>query len=151
MDKQSMLEKAIALAVGAHTGQRDLADEPYILHPLRVMGQMKDPESRIIAVLHDVLEDTKLTAQDLIASGIAPKLVKRVEMLTRGTDEKYQDYIERISQDGWTHEVKMADLNDNLDPNRIHALFYSEKYSARSIERRVAKYLKAWSFLKDND
>jgi len=146
-----MLEVAIEFAIMAHSGQRDLVGEPYVLHPLRVMLQMPDPESKIVAVLHDVLEDGDFTRERLLQAGIGERLVAIVEMLTRRPDEKYPEYIERVAAHGWARAVKLADLNDNLDPNRIHALYQSEKHSRRSIERRLAKYLKAWSALKEHE
>lgn len=151
MDTKSMLEKAIALATVAHMGQRDLVGEPYILHPLRVMLRMKDPESMIVAVLHDILEDTGVSERQLLQAGFEARLVSIIKMLTQQKGEPYMDYIGRIASHSWARSVKLADLDDNMDPVRVHALYQSNKYPHRAIERRVMKYLKAWTSLRHHE
>jgi GTP diphosphokinase / guanosine-3',5'-bis(diphosphate) 3'-diphosphatase len=151
MDTYTKLDKAITLATAAHLGQRDLVGMPYILHPIRVMLRMQDPESMIVAVLHDVLEDTRISEEQLLQAGFEERLVSIIKMVTRQKDEPYMDYIGRIAFHGWARAVKLADLDDNMSPDRILGLYQSDKFSHREIERRVMKYLKAWSFLKDHE
>ena len=116
------LDMAIQLATRVHAGQVDKAGMPYILHPLRVMLDMDTPDERVVAVLHDVLEDAKagtVTAEILAANGFPAEVVQAVVTLTRVPGETYADYIHRVGQSGpLARKVKMADLLDNLDPER---------------------------------
>ena len=116
------LEQAISIASLAHAGQLDKGGEPYILHPLRVMMKLKDEKQRIVAVLHDVIEDTKVTIQDLLDQGLDCDLANIVLILTRRKDENYDEYINRICYDELAMRVKLADLNDNMDMSRIDIL-----------------------------
>jgi len=115
------LEKAISIASLAHAGQLDKGGEPYILHPLRVMMKLKDNDLRIIAVLHDVIEDCGLTLDDLVSIyGVPFELARIVDILSRKNSESYDEYIERISKNYKAIKVKLADLEDNMDLNRIN-------------------------------
>ena len=131
------LEQAISIASLAHAGQLDKGGEPYILHPLRVMMKFKDEKQRIVAVLHDVVEDTKVTIQDLILNGLDRDLANVVLILTRRRNESYDDYINRICYDELAMRVKLADLNDNMDMSRIDIL--TEKDYQRLAKYRVAR------------
>ncbi|MHC4714517.1 MAG: GTP pyrophosphokinase [Planctomycetota bacterium] len=113
------LEDAIILAVEAHRGQVDKNDEPYILHPLRVMLKMTNPEDRIVGVLHDVIEDTPLVPRDLAERGYPKETVETLEALSKRAGESYEDYIERAAADPVAARVKMADLEDNLALGRV--------------------------------
>lgn len=113
------LEHAIALAVEAHRGQEYPAPqrEPYVLHLFRVMLAVDGEPARMTAVLHDVLEDTTLTVDDLLGSGVPRTVVDAVVVLTRRPDEPYDEYIERVADHQLAREVKLADLADNLANN----------------------------------
>jgi len=113
------LEQAISIASLAHTGQLDKGGEPYILHPLRVMMKLKDERQRIIAVLHDVIEDTNITDIDLLYQGLGYDAVNVILTLSRRKSESYDEYIDRISKDEFAIEIKLADLEDNMDISRI--------------------------------
>lgn len=113
------LDEAIKLATDAHAGQVDKSGERYILHPLRVMLAMKTDNERIVAVLHDVVEDTPVTCDELYwMHGFAPEIVLAVAALTRGKNEDYFDFIRRLAPNPIARAVKIADLRDNLDPSR---------------------------------
>lgn len=112
------LERAIGIAAMAHKGQVDKGGQPYILHPLRVMLALDDPEDRIAAVLHDVIEDTHITAEYLGRRGLSTRLLNSLQLLTHHRRDSYMDYIKMISLDSRATRVKLADLADNLDPNR---------------------------------
>jgi len=127
------LEQAISIASLTHTGQVDKAGEPYILHPLRVMMKLKDEKQRIVAVLHDVIDDTDLTIQDLSDQGLDYELVKIILTLTRRKDETYDEYLNRICYDRFAMEIKLADLEDNMDMSRI-------KNPTKKDFQRLAKY-----------
>lgn len=121
----STLEKAIELAAKAHAGQKDKHGEPYILHPLRVMLRMKTEEERIVAVLHDVIEDTEVDESELYRWGFSDAIIDAVSLLTRrpieghGEKPSYQEFIRAVVATGpLAIEVKIADLLDNLMPGR---------------------------------
>ena len=137
----TVLEKAIAVALKAHEGQKDKGDMPYILHPLRVMLKMEKETEMIAAVLHDILEDTDWTAEDLIKEGIAGKALEAIEAVTKKDKEPYDEYIERIKQSPIARKIKLADLEDNMDITRLPEL------SLEDIDR-LAKYHEAWLELK---
>ncbi|TQK74922.1 HD domain-containing protein [Brevibacillus sp. AG162] len=115
----STLEKAIVIATNAHTGQLDKGGNPYILHPLRIMMKMPSEESRIVAVLHDVLEDTEVTKEDLFQAGFSNEIVEAVIAVTRDEDETYMEFVKRAKLNLIARAVKLADLEDNCDLSRI--------------------------------
>ncbi len=115
------LEDAIQLAATAHCGQADKAGLPYITHPLRVMGMFLQPEEadeRIVAVLHDVVEDTDVTLASLTDLGYPARIVDALDAISRCSQETYHDYIERVALNSLATRVKLADLRDNLDERR---------------------------------
>ena len=138
-----MLEKALLLAAKAHTGQVDKGGAPYILHPIRVMLACEGEQAKIVALLHDTLEDTALTAADLRREGFPKEIVQAVLCLTRRQDEDYMDYIARVSKNPLAAEVKRADLQDNMDIRRIPSP--TEKDFAR-----IRKYEQAFQKLRDS-
>ena len=119
MDPKPTLEDAIILAATAHRGQVDKAGEPYILHPLRVMLQLEDQPGRIAAALHDVLEDTATTADNLRGWGYDEEVIEALEALTRREGESYADFIERLAPNPLARRVKLADLADNMNVRRL--------------------------------
>lgn len=136
----SKLEEAILLAAQAHQGQKDKAGMPYILHPLRMMGKMRTEAQMITAVLHDVVEDTPLTLEQLREKGFPEEVVNAVECLTKREGEDYTAFVERARANPLAHQVKIADLEDNMDVRRI------SDFTAKDAER-MAKYNKAWQLL----
>ena len=133
-----MLEKAIALAAMGHEGQMDKGGQPYILHPIRVMLQCETTEQKIVAMLHDLLEDTDITEEELRQAGFAENVVEAVLLLTKKEGEDYTAYIERICQNPLAARVKLADLMDNMDLNRLPGLTQKDF-------QRLEKYLRAKS------
>jgi (p)ppGpp synthase/HD superfamily hydrolase len=113
----SQLEKAIQLAVEAHLGQRDKSGEPYILHPLYVMFQMYTTEEKIVAVLHDVIEDTSWDMGDIMDEMICiykDNIYNALVAITRNDGEKYFDYIRRVKKNNLATLIKKADLEHNI-------------------------------------
>lgn len=135
------LEDAIALAVAAHRGQRDKSGAPYVLHPLRMMLRVETEEERMAAVLHDVVEDTPHTFDDLRAQGFPESVVAAVEHLTKREGESYDEFVARAAANPIAARVKLADLEDNMDVRRLASV--SEKDRAR-----LARYVQAWRTLK---
>lgn len=140
-----MLGTAIALAAEVFVGKTDKGGKPYILHCLHVMNAVEalGVEAQIAAVLHDVIEDTDITAEVLRDQyGFDERTVKRVVMLTHSCDESYDEYIKRVSIDNITRAIKMADLRHNSDITRMKGL--REKDFAR-----IEKYHRAYAYLKE--
>ena len=138
------LEDAISLAVRAHQGQLEKSGQPYILHPLRVMFRLEDEYARMAAVLHDVVEDTPHTLDELRELGYPPEVVAAVDCLTRRPTETYEAFVERAAADPIARRVKLADLEDNMDVRRLVS------FAATDAER-MRKYLVAWRALKGLD
>lgn len=113
------LEKAILIATTAHQGQVDKAGVPYILHPFRVMFGCKTEDEQICAVLHDVIEDTAVTFEDLKTEGFKEEILNALHALTKRKSETYDDFINRVIQNQLACHVKLADLSDNMNLGRI--------------------------------
>jgi (p)ppGpp synthase/HD superfamily hydrolase len=114
------IEDALVVAVEAHRGQwyPAPAPEPFILHPLRVMLGVSSRPAQIVALLHDVVEDSAVTLRDLADHGFETPIVRAVDCLSRRTGEPYEEYIDRVATDDLAREVKLSDLADNLRNNR---------------------------------
>lgn len=115
----STLEKAIELAARYHAGQLDKGGLPYILHPLAVMMAVDGERAKMVAVLHDILEDTALTEADLHDAGFASDIVDAVLALTRQPGESRMDSARRLAVNPLAREVKLADIRHNMDVSRI--------------------------------
>ena len=134
--KKLYLDRAIELAKQHHEGQTDKAGKPYIDHPLRVMNQVESEEEKIVAVLHDIVEDTDISLDDLRSEGFSEEVVSAVECLTKQDGENYDSYIERISFNPLAVKIKLADLEDNSDLTRL------PEVTDKNLER-IEKYDKA--------
>lgn len=108
------LEQAIAFAAAMHAEQKDKQGRPYILHVMRVVLSQSDPINRIIAALHDVVEDTNVTLRELLSAGFSGEVVEAVDALTRREGEQYQDYIQRLDLNQRARSVKLGDLADHM-------------------------------------
>ena len=134
-----MLNKAIEIAAKAHSGQVDKVGCPYILHPLRVMLNYCKNESesvKICAALHDVIEDTDITLDELRAEGFSEEILAALDCLTKRENEDYDDFISRVLTNEIACKTKIGDLADNMDMTRI------PNPTARD-EERTKKYRKA--------
>ena len=131
-----MIEKAILIAVNAHRHQVDKGGNPYIFHPLRLMFSREDETEKICAVLHDVIEDTDVTLDYLREQGFSEEVLSALDALTRRKDETYEEFIDRIIENKLACNVKLADLNDNMDISRI-------KNPTEKDYERLEKYKKA--------
>ena len=139
------IEKALQIAARAHEGQKDKDGQPYILHPLRVMNAVEDEPAKVVAVLHDVIEDTSVTAEDLRREGFDEAVLAAVECLTHRKGEPYADYVVRCKGDEIARRVKLADLEDNARPSR--ALLRPDRIEPDIA--RLRKYFLAYKFLTD--
>jgi (p)ppGpp synthase/HD superfamily hydrolase len=137
------LEKAIETAAKAHAGQLDKAGNPYVEHPLRMMLKMQTIEEKIVAVLHDVVEDSDTTLDDLRREGFSEKVLDAVDVLTRKSAaiEDYDAYLSALAANPIARKVKLADLEDNM--NLVRLLTVTEKDL-----QRLQKYHSSWTFLR---
>lgn len=113
------VEKAIEIAIKGHKDQKDKSGLPYILHPLRVMLKMHLEEEMIPAVLHDILEDTSIDENQLLAAEIPKESIAIVKLLTKNKGDDYLEYIQRIKKDRVAAKIKLADITDNIDIMRL--------------------------------
>ncbi len=142
MNTADLLEKAILIAVQAHRGQKDKNGKPYILHPISVMGKVKTETEKIVAILHDVVEDTNWTFADLRNEGFPAEILEALECLTKRDGEAYEDFIHRSAQNPLARRVKLADLEDNMDVRRMREVTEEDHV-------RLARYRRAWTLLTD--
>jgi guanosine-3',5'-bis(diphosphate) 3'-pyrophosphohydrolase len=115
----STIERAIEIAARAHAGQVDKAGAPYVFHPLRLMLSLDTPEQQMAAVLHDVVEDTSITVADLEAEGFSTQVVEAVRVLTKLPGESRLDAAHRAVRNPIARAVKLADVADNMNLERI--------------------------------
>src|SRR4051794_27877845 len=108
------LDRAIEIAAGAHAGQRNKDGDPYILHPIRVMMRVDGLNAKMAGVLHDVVEDTPWTIEQLRAEGFSEEVLSAVDCLTHRDGEEYFDYVARAGSNPLARKVKLADLEDNM-------------------------------------
>lgn len=120
------LQFALELAIQKHKNQKDKSGKPYILHPLHVMETVKSDDAKIVAVLHDIIEDTDVTEEDLLNAGLSKHIVDAIVILTRSRDEDYMDYVKNLSSNPLAKEVKLADLQHNMDLRRLSTLKESD-------------------------
>lgn len=114
------LERAIAIAAEAHAGQKDKAGAAYILHPIRVMLNVKSVPEKIVAILHDVAEDCPgWTIERLRKEGFSEQVLEGIASVTKREGEAYNDFVLRATADPLGRAVKLADLKDNMDLSRI--------------------------------
>lgn len=138
---ESLLERALGIALEAHAGQKSKDGLPYILHPLRLMVKMQTDEERIAAVLHDVVEDSAVTLEALRAAGFSGPVLEAVRLLTHEEGIGYEEYVERLRANPMARKIKLADLEDNSDIRRLSGI---EEKDAE----RLRKYHRAWQILR---
>jgi len=138
----STLENAIALAVKIHKEQVDKYGHPYILHPLRVMFRLDTELEQIVGVLHDVVEDSDLTFDDLRRMGYSEMVIEALDGVTRREGETYDEFVERSLAHPLSRRVKVADLEDNMDLRRVLG-----ELSDKDCEQ-IKRYRRAWERLK---
>ena len=139
----NIIEKSLEIALKAYAGQTDKAGETYILHPLRLMARMETEEEKSVALLHDVIEDSDYTAEDLINNGIPTNVVDAVLSLTKQNGENYEKFIERVLKNKLASKIKIVDIEDNINILRLNSI------NNKDLER-IAKYHKAWQTLKNS-
>ncbi|AMN33762.1 TPA: HD domain-containing protein [Clostridium perfringens] len=140
---EEQLEKAIKLASIKHYGQRDKSNKPYIFHLLYVMNNLDDLKAKIVGVLHDILEDTDVTRNDLLNYGFSEEIIHSVEVLTKSKNQEYMEYIENIKSNNIARKVKIIDLKHNMDLTRLSEI------SDKDLKRNI-KYFEAYKRLSES-
>lgn len=134
------IELALQLALVAHAGVTDKSGAAYILHPLRLMHRFDDAQFQIAALLHDVIEDGEITADDLLGHGFDPAVVEAIVALTRQHGESYMKFIKRLGGNHIARAVKMCDLEDNMNLLRLPNVKPADL-------KRAKMYHTAWRYL----
>ena len=137
---ENLIDKALRIACAAHAGQVDKAGAPYILHPLLLALTFSDPDLQVVALLHDVVEDSNVTLEGLRDAGFSDETVCAIDSLTRKKDEAYDNFIDRVAKNHIAKQVKIKDLEDNMDITRLSNVTKDDL-------NRLAKYQKAYAFL----
>ena len=136
-----MFDLALSIAKKAHKGQYDKAGVDYIEHPLFVASLVDTQEEKAVALLHDVLEDSPYTAEELILAGLPETVVSAVQILTKKKGQDYQQYLELVKSSPIARRVKLADLKHNSDLSRLATV------TEKDLER-LEKYKKAIDYLR---
>lgn len=137
-----LTKKALLLSFNAHKNQFDKSGMPYVYHPFHVAEQMKDELTVCVALLHDVVEDSDVSPEDLRSYGFPDEVVSAVALMTHSDDVPYFDYIKKIKRDPVASAVKLADLEHNMDLSRI------DLPKEKDLER-IEKYKRAVEILKE--
>ena len=135
-----MLELALSIATEAHRGQFDKAGIDYIEHPIFVASQVDSEEEKAVALLHDVIEDSSVTAEELLNAGLPETVVTAVQILSKKKGQDYQTYLENVKSNPLARVVKLADLKHNSDLSRLSSI------TDKDLER-LEKYKKAIDYL----
>lgn len=141
-ESAKLLDKAARICVEKHLGQRDKTGAAYFQHPMRVAMRCKSDEEKMVALLHDTIEDTDVTPKYLLAEGFPQAIVDGVLSVTKREGEGYEEFVTRAKQNPIGRQVKLHDLEDNLDIFRLTEL------DATMMER-YNKYLRAYRFLSE--
>jgi (p)ppGpp synthase/HD superfamily hydrolase len=147
----SNIEQALEIALAAHRGQKDCNGKPAILHALRVMARLDhfaappDPQAQIVALLHDVVEDSECTLENLAQQGFSSEIVAAVDALTRRDNESYSSLVRRAKANPLATAVKRSDLADHLDPHNVHF----QDSDREKHTQRIRRYVRATLYLKD--
>lgn len=137
------LEKAIEIAACAHAGVRDKQGEAYILHPIRVMMGVESEEAKIVAVLHDVVEDTAISLETLAGEGFGEQVLEALSRVTHEESQSYAEYVIGCHSNPIARQVKVSDLRDNANLNRL--LLRPEKYDGDA--QRMQRYVLSYRYL----
>lgn len=139
-----MIGRALEIAWNAHKGQTDKAGNPYIRHPLTVAGKMDTEEEIAAALLHDVVEDTEVTLEDLEKAGFSETVLEALRLLTHSPEEDYFTYIRRLKENPLARKVKLADLDHNSQLDRLPKITEKDR-------ERLEKYQKAKEILNSEE
>lgn len=138
--EERLYVKAMNIMLRQHYGQKDKAGHDYYFRPVRVSVECYGTDEKIVALLHDAIEDTGLTVDELRKAGFSEDIIKAILSVTRQKNETYAKFIERVKQNNLSISVKLRDLEDNMDITRLTDLTNKDF-------RRLNKYLHSWRYL----
>ena len=138
-----MTKKAIKLMFEKHKDQVDKSGMPYVFHPFHLAEQMDDEETTITALLHDIVEDTNTTFEDLRKLGFSDNVINALKLMTHDKNIDYFEYVKNISKNPIARKVKIKDLEHNMDTSRL------DEVTDKDLER-VKKYKKCYKYLLKN-
>ena len=130
-------KQAMKLCFNAHKDQVDYNGIPYVFHPIHLAEQMQDEDSTVVALLHDVVEDTEYTIDDLIAMGFNESVIEAIRLMTHDDGVEYTEYLEKIKENDLARRVKIADVMHNSDQTRLDVI--DEKARKWEIKYKQAK------------
>lgn len=133
------INKALEIAVKAHSNQLDKGGNPYIFHPIRVALNCQTKEEKIVALLHDVIEDTDTSIEQLEAEGFSKEILESIICLTKKEGEDYMSFIKRVATNRTATNVKLQDLADNMDTSRLNG----KKHWKYETYQQATEYLKS--------
>ena len=142
MNWKELYDRARQIAIQAHRGQKDKSGREYVMHPIRVAERCINPRAKIVALLHDTIEDTEVTVDYLREQGFPGEIISGVLSVTKQEGEDYETFVARAAENPIGREVKIADLEDNMDIRRLEVLTDEDV-------TRLKKYLKAWQYLNN--
>ena len=137
-----MTKRALALCFEAHKDQKDKSGLPYVFHPFHLAEQMEDEDTTIVALLHDVIEDTEYTIEDLQKAGFTQNVISAIALMTHDPQVPYMEYVRAIKSNPIARAVKLADLRHNSDMTRLDIITQRD-------EERAQKYLDAIVILEE--
>lgn len=138
-----LTKKALKICFEAHKEQTDKSGLPYVFHPVHLAEQMEDEETTVVALLHDVVEDTQFTMKDLDENGITPSVLETLALLTHDKAVPYLEYVAALKTDPIARAVKLADLRHNSDLSRLDIV-------DKAAKERAAKYAQAIAILTED-
>ena len=137
-----MTKRALSLCFEAHKEQKDKSGLPYVFHPFHLAEQMEDEETTVVALLHDVIEDTEYTIEDLQKAGFSQSVISAIALMTHDPQVPYMEYVRAIKSNPTARAVKLADLRHNSDMTRLDIITQRD-------EERAQKYLDAIVVLEE--
>ena len=137
-----MTKRALSLCFEAHKDQKDKSGLPYVFHPFHLAEQMEDEDTTIVALLHDVIEDTEYTIEDLQKAGFTQNVISAIALMTHNPQMPYMEYVRAIKSNPIARAVKLADLRHNSDMTRLDIITQRD-------EERAQKYLDAIVILEE--
>ncbi len=150
-DNYEMISKAVRIANAAHANQFDKGGLPYILHPIRVALHCQTDEEKVVAILHDVIEDTSVTLDDLKEEGFDDKVLEAIYALSRKENEEYMQFIERVAENQLAVRVKIQDLFDNMDVSRLNGRPHWKLETYKVALAYLKEKQKAWMMIPSNN
>lgn len=142
---QANIDDALALVAAHFRGITDKDGQPYVLHCLRVMLGVTDPQAQLVALLHDLVEDTEVTIEDLRSKGFDAAVIAAIDLVTHREADSYADYVVRLKMDPLAREAKLSDLRDNASLTRV---LYRQQKLPGDLER-IQRYILSYQFLED--